>query len=98
MTEGKNLPELCNLGQPAIDLIAHRGDHIVDGDQVLLIDESLAPNLRVHLVAGLEVLADVILLLRDARQLLATVDIHARLRLTQHGTALNFVETIAHLR
>lgn len=60
-----DLPELRNLRQPSIHLIAHGRHNIIDGYHTLLIDESFAPDLGVDLVARLKMLADVILLLSD---------------------------------
>jgi len=70
--------ELGDLSEPAIDLITHGRNNIVNRYPILLIDEGLDPNLGVDLLASLEVLADVILLLGDRAELLRAVDVDAR--------------------
>ena len=77
------LPEFFYLRESSIDLVAHRGDDIVDGDPALFIDESLTPDLGVNFVARLQVLADGVLILSNSAQLLAAVDVDAGLRLAK---------------
>ena len=75
--------KLGYLGKSAVDLVAHRGDNVVDWYLILFVDESLGPDLCIDLVASLQVLADVVFLLCDGRQLLAPVDVHPCLRLAK---------------
>ena len=82
-----HLPELLDLCESSIDLVTHGRDHIVDRDHAFLIDESLGPDLSIHLVSRCKMLTNIILLLGNRRQLLASVNVNATLRLAKHRTA-----------
>ena len=84
---GRFLPEFLDLRQSSVDLIAHGGDDIVDRDQILFVDQSLTPDFGIDLIASLKMLADVIFLLGDAGQLLASMDVHPGLGLTKLRSA-----------
>ena len=71
--------ELFNLDKSAIDLVAHGGNNVIARDKIFFCDESFCPDLSVHFVALLQVLADVVFLFSNASKLLASVDIHASL-------------------
>jgi hypothetical protein len=85
----EDLPELFDLGQSSIDLVTHCRDNVIDGNHSLFVNEGLAPDLGIDLVASFQVLADIVFFLRDARESLAPVDVDARLRLAQHRTAMS---------
>ena len=55
------------------------------------------PNLGINLVSSNQVLDNVVFHLRNACQLLRTMNIHPRLSRPQIRSGLGFVETIAHL-
>ena len=89
VTESIDLPELCDLCESSIDLIAHRWDHIVNWNHAFLIDKSFSPDLRIDFIASLQMLANVVLLLCNRSQFLTPVDVNATLRLSQHRTTIN---------
>ena len=73
-----SLPELLNGSQSAVKLIAHNCDNVKDWKLLFLVDQGLSlalefirylwgtyPYFSIDLVAALQVLANVILLLRD---------------------------------
>ena len=84
-----DLPELCDLCESSIDLVAHRRDHIVHWNQAFLIDKSFSPDLCIDLISSFQMLANVVFLFRDRRQFLTPVDVNATLRLSQHRTTIN---------
>jgi len=69
--------EFLNLGESAVDLVAHGRNHVVNGDHVLLVEQGLSPDLGVDFVALLEVGRDVISSFRNLAQLLRSVDVQS---------------------
>lgn len=102
--ELRNLPELFDLREASIYLVAHGGHHVIDWNHAFLIDQGLAPDLRVHFVPRLQMLADIVLFLSDGSELFAAMNVDSGLRLSQHGATRNTEElsvktgTRSHLR
>ena len=76
------LPEFLDLSEAPINLVAHRGHHIVDGDHRLFVEQGLRPDFGVYLVALLEVVSDVVCRLCNLAEFLRPVDVEARLSLS----------------
>lgn len=91
-----NLPEFLDLRESPVDLVAHGADDIEDGDHVFFVDEGFAPDLRVDLVAALEVLADVVFSLGDLGEPLAPQNVEAGLSLAQQRSHFDFGEFLTH--
>ena len=88
------LPKLFDLSEPAVDLVTHGGNDVKDGNEALLVDKRLSPDLGVDFVARLQVLADGVLALCNPRQLLAPVNVDTGLRLTQHRPTVQNVKGV----
>ena len=87
----KNLPKFSDLCHSSVDLIAHGWNNIVNWDHALFIDQSFGPNFGIHFITSLQMLANVVLFLRDSTQFLGSVNIDsclrlAKIRCTKHNT------------
>ena len=91
-----SLPELLDGSQSAVKLVAHNRNYVKYWKLLFLVDQGLClvlefirylwgtdPYFSIDLVAALQVLTDIVLLLRDGIQLLSSVDVYARYRLAQ---------------
>ena len=85
------LPELFYLSQSSIYLVTHRGDDIIDRNLTFFVNKSLSPDLGVHLVSSLQVLADGVFIFCDLSLFLAAMNVDAGLRLAKHS-ATNQIE------
>lgn len=70
-----------NVGEPALDLITHGVDHIVDGGLVFIVDQVLSPDFGVDFLSLFKVLADLVLALGDLTKEFVLVDVEACLAL-----------------
>mmetsp|Transcript_815 Transcript_815/g.867 ORF Transcript_815/g.867 Transcript_815/m.867 type:complete len:224 (+) Transcript_815:363-1034(+) len=68
--------ELSDLLEPTVELVAHDRHNIIARNQVLLIDQSLSPDLSIDFISCLQVLGYVIFLLGYQVQLLAPVNVY----------------------
>ena len=76
--------KLLYLPQSPIHLIAHYRHYIITRNEILLIYQRLDPYFCVHLIPRSEMLRYILLLLVDAVEFLAAVDVDSRLRHPQH--------------
>ena len=84
--------KLAEVVQSTLNLVAHGASDVVAWNLVLIVNQRLAPNLGVNFVLCIQVIANVILLLRNFIQLLLSVDVHSRDGLSQVSTTLVLLE------
>ena len=90
--------KLAEVIQPSLNLIAHGASDVVARDLVLIINQCLAPNLSVHFILSIQVVANIILLLCNFIQLLLSVDVHPSDGLPQVSATLILLElSIPHI-
>lgn len=90
--------KLGHVLEATTNLVTHGARNIVARDLVLVVDQCLGPDLGVDLVLGVQVVADVVLLLRNLVKLLLPMDVHSRDGLPQVGSTLVLLElSVAHI-
>lgn len=69
---------------------------VVAGNLAFIVYKRLAPNLGVNFIVGLQVFADVVLVLSNKIQLLLAMDVHSRCSLTKQRRTLVFAKLLSH--